>query len=182
MSKGNFSTPKNFVNRTLQRFGRLTAIEAAGRSPRGNIIWRCLCDCGKFVLVRGSELGKGTRSCGCLQKELTSLRQRTHGHGHPTRRTKEYRAWMGMRERCQLPRNPRFSHYGGRGISVCERWQKFENFLADMPPHPGEGFSLDRIDNDGDYEPGNCRWATRSEQRKNRRPFKRKRAKEHTQC
>jgi hypothetical protein len=87
--------------------------------------------------------------------------------------TSEHRAWLDMRKRCSNPRNKKFKHYGGRGIAVCERWTDFANFYADMGPRPGPGHSLDRINNDGNYEPGNCRWATWSQQRRNQRELPR---------
>lgn len=91
-----------------------------------------------------------------------------HGHNGKGRRSPEYRSWAHMKGRCENPESDRYAYYGGRGIRVCERWQSFENFLVDMGPRPA-GHTLDREDNDGDYEPGNCRWATQSEQGKNRR-------------
>jgi hypothetical protein len=153
---------------TGRRFARLLVIS---RSPRPNpksqkAQWICRCDCGTQLDVVGDNLRTGnTRSCGCLKKELSISRPFKHGQSH----TLAYRSWHGARSRCTDPEDPAYSYYGARGITFCARWDKFENFLADMGDRP-RGRSLDRIDNDGNYEPDNCRWATRAEQRKNTRP------------
>ncbi len=150
---------------TGQRFGRLVAVQVASHAP---VKWLCRCDCGETTTARSSHLREGaTRSCGCGEG-LTK-----HGHGaRGSRRSSEYTAWANMLARCERPNHPSYPDYGARGITVCERWHVFENFLADMGPKPG-GLTLDRIENDGNYEPGNCRWATYSQQNTNQRPRKR---------
>ncbi len=147
-----------------QQFGRLTAIEVAVKKP--SVTWKCKCICGNTAEVRASYLKSGhTRSCGCLHLERAETLNRTHGMTD----TGTYRSWVAMRRRCTDKSYRDFHLYGGRGISVCERWMSsFENFLEDMGERP-KGRTLDREDNDGNYEPGNCRWATPKEQRENRR-------------
>jgi len=161
---------------TGKTFGRLTAILISSRIKK-RVKWLCRCSCGNEVEVRGSSLTDGnTASCGCLIRESMSRvgkSNRTHGMS----RTPEYRAWARMIHRCYEPADIKYHLYGGRGITVCERWRySFENFLSDMGSKPSHDLSLDRRESDGNYEPSNCRWATDSEQNKNRRPFKRNRA------
>lgn len=129
--------------------------------------YRCRCDCGTEKLVRGYNLRRGeSLSCGCLIRDTApSLR---HGYARKGQVRPEYRAWQHMLRRCTDTENPSYPAYGGRGIRVCERWRSFENFLSDMGPRPA-GCSLDRINNDGNYEPSNCRWATIEVQMNNTR-------------
>lgn len=163
-----------FKDETGNRYTRLVVIERVPTPPgRIGAFWRCRCDCGVEKVVLGQQLRAGnTQSCGCLLRENgrnNGYGNRRHGmSGH--HKTKEYRAWVNMRQRCTNPRRKDFPQYGGRGITVCDRWnQSFDAFLADMGCAPSPQHSLDRIDNNGAYEPCNCRWATDSEQRRNKR-------------
>jgi hypothetical protein len=157
-----------------QRFGRLVALVPAYRKPVRGWYWHCRCDCGSEKIIHGPNLTNGdTRSCGCLKKEAQKRPRPGHGrrHGHSPRgtRTPTYESWAAMIKRCTNPKIKYFKYYGGRGIRVCERWRSFENFLADMGERP-EGTTIDRYpDKNGNYEPGNCRWATSKEQGRNKR-------------
>jgi hypothetical protein len=152
-----------------ERFGLLLVVEAAGFA-KGRALWRCACDCGAIVVKVGNLLQQGkTKSCGCGKAALVSAAKRTHGQAGG-KKTSIYQRWAGMKRRCGDPNCVEWHNYGGRGIKICDRWRdSFEAFYADVGDPPGPGLSLDRIDNDGNYEPGNVRWATRSEQSKNGR-------------
>jgi hypothetical protein len=157
---------------TGQKFHRLTAIRRAGYY-RAHPTWLFLCDCGKEHEAIGSRVRAGyTKSCGCLSREVTRARSVRHGHFG----SRTYASWTAMLSRCTNENHHAWDRYGGAGIGVCEEWRSFDNFLADMGERP-PGTSIDRIDGTKGYEASNCRWATRSEQNKNRRPFDRKRAK-----
>jgi len=145
------------------RFSRLTVMSRNGSDANGNARWVCVCDCGATKSILGQSLRYGsTTSCGCANKEILRS-QVTHGASG----TKEYFAWHGMLQRCNNPNHTKWHRYGARGITVCERWQVYENFLKDMGPRP-PGMTVDRKDNDGNYEPSNCRWASQMTQGNNR--------------
>lgn len=148
------------------RFGRLVVRRQGPHTHDGKARWYCSCDCGSDALVRSAVLRRGGgRSCGCLANELTAARSTTHG----LTGTKEWIAWRGMFNRCRDERSCHKPHYADRGIAVCKRWERFEAFLSDMGVAPSPGHTVDRIDNDLGYQPGNCRWATITEQNRNKR-------------
>lgn len=159
----------NTLDLTGQRFGRLVVIKRADKEStekKKKAYWECQCDCEKTTIAETSNLRGGqTKSCGCLKKERTKKSNTKHGFfGKP-----EYRAWASMMTRCFNTKNKGFPDYGGRGITVCERWRKFENFYADLGQRPGKGYSLERLRNNGHYEPGNVIWATPKQQSRNKR-------------
>lgn len=153
---------------TGRKFNMLTVIKRVENTNGGCSQWLCMCDCGETVKVAASHLKNGhTKSCNCLQKIKASGANKTHGHHG----TGIYNSWASMLQRCNNPNTIEYKYYGGRGITVCARWAKFENFLKDMGVRP-VGLALDRINNNGNYEPNNCRWTTQQEQVRNSRQTK----------
>jgi len=159
-----------------QKFGRLTALKATEKRDGTNVLWLCECDCGSTSEVRGYHLTSGhSKSCGCLNRESVIEHQTTHGKTH----SKVYRAWLNLNHRCK-PTAEYHKDYHDRGITVCPEWRHgtpnaFENFSSHIGEPPTPKHSVDRIDNNKGYEVGNVRWATWSQQNRNRRPYKRSR-------
>ncbi len=168
----------NFRNLSGIKFGRLKAIEKAGKYKNNkSFLWKCLCDCGKEKIILGQNLTEGyTKSCGCLKREVDNKRIKllskiniTHGETRGRKASYEYSAWRGMKERCLNMSGKDYKNYGLRGINICEEWlgeQGFQVFLKDMGRRP-QGCSLDRIDNNKGYSHSNCRWADLKIQRNN---------------
>jgi len=157
--------PAYTADLTGDRLGDLLQFHGKVKNKRGYSLWKCKCDCGNTGIFVGANLGTRRKSCGCLLKEVNSKIHRTHGES----KSREFKTWVLMRQRCSNPNSFGFSDYGGRNIKVCKRWLKFDNFLADMGRRPSPKHSIDRVDVNGDYEPSNCRWATKKEQGNNTR-------------
>lgn len=167
MTKGREAS--NIIN---QKFGRVTVLSRLPNTPSKHSMWQCRCDCGVEFPTRGAALISGnTKSCGCFQREVAQdqgWKNETHGHNRRSGPSRTYITWCAMLARCENPDHEYYHNCGGRGVFVCSRWHSFENFLADMGERPS-GLSIDRMDGNKGYEPGNCRWADRVTQRHNRR-------------
>jgi hypothetical protein len=159
-----------FIDITGQRFGRLVALRRNGHS-RCAVVWECICDCGAVKNVNGTYLRDGTTtSCGCYHREAIAIRMTKHGFAPAGKLKTEYNTYRGMILRCTNPNAPSYRNYGGRGITVCDRWREsFTLFLEDMGLKPEKNYQLDRIDNDKGYSPDNCRWTTPTKNSNNRR-------------
>ncbi len=144
-----------------KRFGRLVVIKWEGRSKYGRNYWLCECDCGELIVTGNDYLiNKSTKSCGCLRKEKTT----THNLSY----TNEYQIWLKIKDRCFNKTTKAYKWYGGRGITIWDKWKKdFKRFYKDIGKRPSLKYTLDRIDNDGNYEPSNCKWSTQREQNRN---------------
>jgi hypothetical protein len=155
-------------------FSKLKVISEIEKREKGRIMWKCKCECGNQIVVDGGNLKSGkTKSCGCLRKKVTGDRKRKHGQTN----TRFYKILEHIKSRCNNKKSHNYKYYGGRGIKVCNRWQKFENFSDDMlqsyidhvEKYGEKNTTIDRIDNNGDYKKANCRWSTIQVQSKNRR-------------
>lgn len=159
-----------FTNLINKRFGRLIVTEQVDKNKWGRIKWLCLCDCGQEKEILGYHLRSGhTQSCGCLRKEIVLQQSTKHGHRIKRKATATYTSWRAMNQRCNNPNNKNYYRYGERGITICQHWSKFLNFLRDMGKRPSKDYSIDRIDNNGNYCKSNCRWATLKQQARNKK-------------
>lgn len=158
------------INLTGKKFGRLLVDEEHGRTKNKQVLWKCVCDCGGIVYLTTACLNSGnTKSCGCLHKEIVAKTFRKHY----LKGTPEYTSWQLMKDRCCNVNNKTYQYYGGRGIKVCEQWlDSPEQFVKDMGTKPDKTYTIDRIDCNGNYEPSNCKWASKSEQSRNRNDSK----------
>ena len=155
---------RKIIEMVGKRFERLIVVGESGRDKHGNALWKCLCNCGNIKIIIGKSLRRGiTKSCGCLNIEKATK--------HGLCKTTVYNSWLAMIARCNNPNNKNYKYYGGRGITICDRWVNFENFFEDMGDRP-DALTLERKNNNLGYSKENCKWATKTEQARNRRIFK----------
>lgn len=161
-----------------QKFGKLTVVRLSHTGAKGVAFWECRCECGGLKVVRSGALGRDVSSCGCIRKSMNGFNLVSHGKSG----TGTHKIWKGIVSRCRIKSATGFANYGGRGIDVCDRWLSYDNFLADMGDRPSHAHSIDRIDCNGNYDPENCRWATRVEQNRNTRRNRLVSANGQTKC
>lgn len=159
-----------FIDLTRQQFNKLIVVRYCNRNKHNQIQWLCKCSCGKETIVTTYKLKSGhTKSCGCLKIEKLIERSTRHTHSTRNRMSTTYKSWSGMIQRCTNKKEKQYADYGGRGISVCDEWLLFVNFLKDMGEKPNKNHQIDRINNDSDYCKSNCRWATAKQNNRNKR-------------
>lgn len=166
----------NYIDETGNKYGRLTVLSKASKDKWSSILWLCSCTCGNAKVILGKYLRNGeVKSCGCAKADLIKAARTKHGQAGTHKgkeRTIEYSTWASMIRRCYNKKEDNYKYYGGRGIKVCKSWREsFEAFFNHVGIKPSSKHSIDRINNDGNYEPGNVRWATPKEQRTNKRAY-----------